>query len=169
MSTLLYLLVFLILGTAVYGAISAAPWLPTKRKDVGRMVALAAIKPGERVYDLGCGDGRLVFEAANQGAEAIGIEIFVLPYFYAWIKSIFKKGAAILYGDLFNYDLSGADVVFVFLQDKSYKRLLAKFKKELKPGTRVVVGCWDMTDWKDHLVKEDKPTDKDLPMYLYQV
>lgn len=169
MSALLYLLVFLILGTAFYGAVSAAPWLPTKKKDVPRMIALADIKPGERVYDLGCGDGRLIFAATAKGAEGVGIEIFILPYFYAWVKSLFKKGSKILFGDLFNYDLSSADVVFIFLLDKSYKRLLEKFKKELKPGTRVVVGCWDMADWKDHLVKEDKPTDNDLPIYLYQV
>lgn len=169
MTFLLYLLVFLILATAVYGAISAAPWLPTKKKDVPRMIALADIKPGERVYDLGCGDGRLVFAASAKGAEAVGIEIFILPYFYAWVKSLFKKNSKILYGDLFNYDLRDADVVFVFLLDKSYKRLLEKFKKELKPGTKVVVGCWDMAEWKDKLIKEDKPSDRDLPMYLYQI
>jgi predicted RNA methylase len=137
------------------------------------MVALADIKAGERVYDLGCGDGRLVFAAADNGAEAIGIEIFILPYLYAWLKSLFfkpKSGSAkILFGDLFNYDISGADAVFIFLLDKSYGRLVEKFKKELKPGTRVVVGCWEIKEWKDKLIKEDKPSDNKLPMYLYKI
>lgn len=167
MTGLLYLLVFLILATAAYGAWSAAPYLPTHKKDVKRMIDLAGIKSGERVYDLGCGDGRLVFAAGKLGAEAIGIEIFILPYLYAWIKGWGKKNVKILYGDLFNYDISGADVVFIFLLNKSYKRLVDKFTKELKSGTRVVVGCWPIEEWKSKLVKEDKPTERDLPIYSY--
>lgn len=169
MEALLYLLVFLILATAVYGAFSAAPWLPTKKRDVARMIALADLKPGDCVYDLGCGDGRLVFAAAKKGAETIGIEVFILPYLYASVKSLFNKRTKILYGDMFNYDLSRADVVFVFLLKKSYKRLAEKLKKELRPGTRVVASCWDITELKDKLVKEDKPSDQDLPIYLYQI
>jgi SAM-dependent methyltransferase len=169
MTFLVYLLIFLVLGTAVYGAWSAAPWLPTRNNDVKRMIKLANIKPGERVYDLGCGDGRLVFGAEAQGAEAIGIEVFILPYLYAAIKNLFHKRTKILFGDLFNYDLSGADVVFIFLMSKSYQKLAKKFEEELKPGTRVVTSCWPIDDWKDKLVKEDKPTDKDLPIYLYQI
>ena len=169
MTALIYLLVFLVLATAAYGAFSAAPWLPTRKGDVARMMDLAQIKPGERVYDLGCGDGRLVFSAAKAGAEAIGVEIFILPYFYAWVKSLFIKNAKILYGDLFNYDLSGADVIFVFLMDKSYKRLIAKLEKELKPGARIVVSCWEIPDWQKKLVKTDKPSDRLLPVYLYKI
>lgn len=169
MTYLLYLLVFLILATAAYGAYSAAPYLPTRKKDVGRMIDLAQIKPGERVYDLGSGDGRLVFAAAKKGAEAIGIEIFILPYLYSWIKSWGNKKAKILFGDLFNYDISGADVVFIFLLNKSYGRLVEKFNRELKPGTRVVVGCWEIEEWKDKLVKNDKPAENVLPIFVYKI
>ena len=169
MTSLLYLLLFLILATAVYGAISAAPWVPTKSRDVKRMIALADIKEGERVYDLGCGDGRFVFAAASKGAEAIGVEVFILPYLYAWLKSLFYKKSKIMFGDFFNYDLSGADVVFIFLMEKGYGKLVEKFNKELKPGARVVIYCWGIDQWKDKLVKEDKPTGKDLPIYLYKI
>lgn len=169
MTFLVYLLVFLILATAVYGAWSAAPWLPTRSKDVKRMVKLANIKPGERFYDLGCGDGRSVFAAAKEGAEAIGIEVFILPYLYAVIKSLFQKRTKILFGDLFNYDLRGADVIFIFLMNKSYQKLAKKFEEELKPGARVITSCWPIDGWEDKLVKEDKPTDRDLPLYLYQI
>lgn len=169
MIALLYLLIFLILLTAAYGAYSAAPWLPTRKADVIRMAELADIKSGERVYDLGCGDGRLVFAAAKKGAEAIGVEIFILPYLYASIKSLFKKRTKILYGDFFNYDLSGADAVFVFLQKKSYGRLAEKFKRELKPGARIVTSCWPILELENKLVKEDKPAKENLPLYLYKI
>ncbi|MFA5020582.1 MAG: hypothetical protein WC517_00785 [Patescibacteria group bacterium] len=166
---LLYLLIFLVLATAAYGAWSAAPFLPTRARDVDRMVELAGLKPGERVYDLGSGDGRLVFAAAKRGAEAIGIEIFILPYLYSWIKSWGRKNARILFGDLFNYDISGADAVLIFLMNKSYGRLVEKFSRELKPGTRVVVGCWKIEEWADKLVATNKPTANDLPIYLYKI
>jgi len=169
MTFLLYLLIFLVLATAAYGAWSAAPFLPSKKKDVGRMIDLAEIKPDERIYDLGCGDGRLVFAAAKLGAEAIGIEIFILPYLYAWINSWGKKKTKILFGDLFNYDASGADVVFIFLLEKAYGRLAEKLSKELKPGTRVVAYCFEIKEFKDKLVKTDKPTNKDLSIFLYKI
>jgi ribosomal protein L11 methylase PrmA len=168
---LLYLLIFLILATAVFGAISAAPYLPTKKKDVPRMIELAKIKNDDIVYDLGSGDGRLIFASAKAGAEqAIGIEVFALPYLFSWIKSFFYSRTKILYGDFFNYNLSNADVVFIFLLNKSYKRLVEKFKQELKPGTRIVVGCWPIEEFKDKLIKQDGSKDeKKLPIYLYKI
>lgn len=169
MTFLLYLLIFLVLATAAYGAWSAAPFLPSKKKDVERMIKLADIKSSERVYDLGCGDGRLVFAAAESGAETIGIEIFILPYLYAWIKSWGRKNVKILFGDLFNYDVSGADVVFIFLMGKAYGRLAEKLNKELKPGTRVIAYCWAISEWKDKLVKTDQPGENDLPIYSYKI
>jgi precorrin-6B methylase 2 len=169
MNFLLFVLIMLILITASYGAISAAPWLPTRRRDVKRMIDLADLKPGEVLYDLGCGDGRLTFEAARRGAKAVGIEVFILPYLYSWVISFFKKHVTILFGDLFNYNVSRANVVTIFLMDKSYKKLTKKLEQELKPGSRVVVSCWPIETWKDKLVKEDKPSDKDLPLFLYKI
>lgn len=165
---MVYLLLFLVLLTAVYGAWSAAPWLPTKRRDVKRMVDLAEIKPGEKAYDLGCGDGRLVFAAASRGATATGIEVFFLPWLYAKVKSWFIPRTKIIFGDLFFQNISDADVVFIFLLDKSYKRLVEKFSRELKSGARIVVGCWPIEEWQDKLVASSKPTDN-LPMYLYKI
>ena len=163
-----YLLGFMILATAAYGAWSSAPYLPTKKRDVERMMKLADIKPGERVYDLGCGDGRLVFASAKAGAEAIGVEVFILPYLYARIKCLWHKGARILFGDFYNYDLRGADVVFIFLMGKAYDKLAKKLESELKTGSRVIVYCWPIDAFRDKLAASDR-SDKDLPIYLYRM
>jgi SAM-dependent methyltransferase len=163
----LYLILFIVLFSAAYGAISAAPWIPTRRGDVKRMIDLAGVKKGDVVYDLGCGDGRLVFAAARLGAKATGVEIFILAYLFAKIKSFFIPHSRILFGDLFKKDISGADVVFIFLLDKSYGRLLAKFNRELKPGARVVVGCWPIKEWPAEIT--DKPNKNLLTMYLYKI
>ncbi len=169
MTFLLYLLIFLILATAVFGAYSAAPFLPTKRKDVKRMIDIADIKSDDIVYDIGSGDGRLVFASIKAGAnQAIGIEVFILPYLFAWLKSFFFKRTKFLFGDFFNYNLSNASVVFVFLLDKSYQKLIKKFKEELKPGTRIVVYCFEIKEWSDNLIKTDK-SQENLPVYLYKI
>ncbi|MFA6228061.1 MAG: hypothetical protein WC668_02640 [Patescibacteria group bacterium] len=168
LNALIYLLIFLVLLTAAYGAYSAAPWLPTRRRDVKRLADLAGIKEGDKIYDLGCGDGRLVFEAARRGATASGVEIFFLPWLYARIKSLFIPRTRILFGDLFFQDISDADAIFIFLLDKSYKKLVEKFNRELKPGTQVVVACWPIVEWRDKLVSSSQPAD-DLPMFVYKV
>jgi hypothetical protein len=112
----------------------------------------------------------VVFGAADRGADAVGIEIFILPYLYAWSKNLFRlKKAKLLFGNLFNHNLKDADVIFVFWLDKNYGRLIKKLEPELKPGARVVVYCWAIKEWQDKLVKKDQPTDKDLPIYLYQM
>ena len=163
-----WVIVFIIFLSAGLGAVSAAPWLPTKGADVPRMIDLAGVKAGDVVYDLGCGDGRLVFAAAQKGARAIGIEIFILPYLYAKIKSFFVPGSQIRYGDFFGRKINDATVVFVFLLDHSYKRIMKKFEAELKPGSRVVVSCWPIKEWESKLVKKDKRLEKELPIFLYR-
>lgn len=164
-----YVLIFLILLSALIGSLSAAPWVPTKGKDVSRMIDLAGIKAGEKVYDLGCGDGRLVFASAKLGAKAVGIEIFILPYLFAKIRSWFVPGSRIRYGNFFKVDISDADVVFIFLMEKSYHKILDKFDRELKPGTRVVIYCWPIKEWADKLVEHNKPREIDLPIYSYKI
>src|SRR5207249_5169786 len=78
---LIVLLVVLgVAGTAAWAGWRAAPYLPTRQKDVERMTALGRINPGELVYDLGAGDGRFLIAAAKRGATAVGFEISLLPY-----------------------------------------------------------------------------------------
>ena len=89
MITALYLIVMAILISAALAGLSAAPWVPLKKKDIARIMELAQIKTGDKIYDLGCGDGRLVFASAKAGANATGIEMFILVYLYAKLKSFF--------------------------------------------------------------------------------
>lgn len=168
MTFLLNVLIFLVIGSAAFGAWSAAPYLPTRKTDVARMVKLAGIKPGDRVYDLGCGDGRLVFAAAAAGAEAIGVEVFILPYLYARLQSLWHKNTRILFGDFYNFDLKGADAVFIFLTGKAYPKLAKKLERELKTGARVVVSAWPIDELRNKLVKVDHQ-ERSLPLYLYHL
>jgi len=166
---LVYVFFGIILLSALWGAVSAAPWIPTFKKDTKRMVDLAGVQSGEIIYDLGSGDGRLVFEAVKRGAKGTGVEIFILPWLYSKIKSLFYPGSKMVLGDMFRHNIGDAQVVFIYLLDKSYGRLSEKFNKELMPGARIVVGCWPIKELEDKLVKRDKPRDIDLPMYVYKM
>lgn len=121
------------------GAIAGAPFIPTNKKTTKKMVEAVGIKEGDVVYDLGSGDGRLIFEAADKGAQAYGIEIGRFNHLYARLKqkALSKKGNLIR-ANLFKVDLSDADVVFIYLLPKLMDKVEKKLEQELKPGTRVV-------------------------------
>lgn len=171
---MMYILIFvlvILLGTMAYAGYSAAPWVPTRARDVQRILRLAKIQPGEKVVDLGCGDGRLVVAAARDfRAKAVGIDIGIPQYIHAQIMRLRQPGSVraqtrIIWGDLFQYNVRDADVVVVYLLSKSYERLVKKFVRELKPGVRVVVEAWPISAW------EPAQVDKEIgavPLYLYK-
>src|ERR1700680_343667 len=96
-----------------------APYVSSPTRVVDRMLELANIKPGETLYDLGCGDGRILIAAAEKyKAKAVGVEIS--PKLVAEATSnIHKEGlddqARVIQGDLLSTDLSSADVVTMYL------------------------------------------------------
>lgn len=119
-----------------------APWLPTRLKKVRKMLTLANVQPNEIVYDLGCGDGRVLIMAARKfGARAIGIEIDLFRYLWCQflITILFlRKKVKVVYGDLFEIDLSKADVVICYLLQSTNDKLEVKLINELQPSTRIV-------------------------------
>jgi SAM-dependent methyltransferase len=119
-----------------------APWVPTPRRVVRRMLALGGVKPGELVYDLGSGDGRVLTIAARQfGARAVGIEIDPLRCIWSRVVILLtglREKARVVRGDLFDQDLSPADVVTCYLLQGTNDRLAEKLGRELRPGARVV-------------------------------
>jgi len=132
-----------ILGVSMlWPDIKGAPWLPTRMKKVRKMLELANVQPDELIYDLGCGDGRVIVMAARKfGARAVGVEID--PIRYLWCQFLItilglRKQVKILYGDLFKKDISDADVVFCYLLQRTNDQLVDKLIMELKPDARIV-------------------------------
>lgn len=143
----LALILFLFLGTFAYAGISAAPWFSTWSRDIERFLKLAEIKPGQKFYDLGCGDGKLVFAAAGAGAEAVGFEISLLPYLIALSRSYYIKNSKIKFKSFWNQNLSDADVVYIFLTPKINPKAKLKLEKELKVGSKVIAYAWPIDGW----------------------
>jgi predicted RNA methylase len=109
---------------------------------VNRMMEMAEVVPEDVVYDLGCGDGRIVLAAARRyHARAVGIEIDPLRYIWCqFLVTILgqRKRVRIIFGNFFNKDLSEADVVMCYLMPDALTKLEKKFKQEMRSGTRVV-------------------------------
>lgn len=160
----LILILFVFLGSFAYAGVRAAPWFPTWSRDIGRFLKLAEIKPGQKFYDLGCGDGKLVFAAAGAGAEAVGFEISLLPYLIALSRSFSIKNSKILYKDFWNQNLSNADIVYLFLTPKVNPKAKLKLEKELKKGARIIAYTWPIDGWTAE--KTDLMPGQP-PMYLY--
>jgi SAM-dependent methyltransferase len=139
---ILVVLTVILLISIVWTNFYGAPWVPTSMKMVHTMLTIAEVGPEDLLYDLGCGDGRVIVTAARRyGARAVGIEIDPLRYF--WCRALISilglnERVTILFGDFFSQDLSRADVVTCFLLQDTNNKLEEKLKRELKPGTRVV-------------------------------
>src|SRR5258706_579868 len=126
------------------------PYFPSTDEAVLAMLKLAGTAPGDVVYDLGCGDGRIVIAAAkNFGARGVGIEIDPAPLRMALYRAPrpgVEDRLPFARGDLFETDISEATVVTLFLFETLNRRLLPKLLRELEPGTRIVAHRYGFGD-----------------------
>jgi SAM-dependent methyltransferase len=126
-------------------------FVPTPETVVEEMMTLADVKPGDVVYDLGCGDGRIAIAAAKRGA-AKSVCVDIDPERIKEARAAVKEeGVAdkvtIVQGDLFQIDFSDASVVTLYLLPDLNLKLRPKLLA-LRPGTRIVSHAFDMGDWK---------------------
>lgn len=166
-STLLYIaLLYPTLAALIHGA----PFVPTPMNAVKKTLKAANIKPGEKVYDLGCGDGRVVYLANKiYGAEGVGFELSPLVYALAKIRQFFwRSKAKIHFGNFKKYDLSDADVVFCYLLPDTMVRLAPKFAKELKPGARLVSYAFNIEGWKPTRQVDKNSKDRISTIWIYE-
>ena len=138
-------------GSALAQRTPDVVYVPTPQDVVDKMLEVAKVTRDDVVYDLGCGDGRIVVTAAQRyGARGVGIDID--PQRVAEARENIRKSCVrdrvrIIEGDLFEQNLSPATVVALYLLPGLNVRLRPKLWKECKPGTRVVSHAFDMGDW----------------------
>lgn len=124
------------------------PYEPTPPSVVNKMLEMANVNKSDLLYDLGCGDGRIVVTAAkNYGARGVGIDLD--PRRIAEARANAKEAGVedrvkFMVGDLFNADFSDATVVTLFLFSHVNLKLRPQLWRQLKVGTRVVSHVWDM-------------------------
>ncbi len=159
MTVILYLMSFIIaaillffLATTVYAAVIAAPFVATPKRVIRKALEISSLKPGEKFYDLGCGNGQVLIIATRDfGAASTGFELSyqhcLLAELNIFIHSC-SKTAKVFWKNFYNENLGEADVIFLWLTPRGNKKLECKFKKELKAGTRIVVYSSPLIFWK---------------------
>lgn len=151
-----------------------APFVPSPPQVVEKMLQLADVKPGDTVYDLGCGDGRIVIMAAQKfGAKAVGVELDDDLYQKTSerVKELKLEGKVkIIHGNLLDVDLSPATVVTLYLLPDSNDKVRPNLEKYLKPGARVVSHDFEMRGWKEAKVETMDTEDVGShTIYLYRI
>ena len=179
-STLLCLMA-LCLATTAFGQYNQdfknrlAPFVTSPQRAVDKMLKMANLKPGETLYDLGCGDGRILIAAAKSyHVKAVGIEISerLVKTAEDNVRSDGLEGQVkIIHGDFMKADLSNADVVTLYLMTAANEKLRPDLEKYLKKDARVVSYDYPIPGWTPVNQEETDPSryGNRHTIYLYQV
>jgi cyclopropane fatty-acyl-phospholipid synthase-like methyltransferase len=150
---------------------SIAPFVASPIGVVNKMLKYAELMPGETLYDLGCGDGRIVLMAADEfGANSVGIDLNKRLVNEARKKAKARNledNVKILHGNIFDFDLSQADVVTMYLTTGANEKVRPKLEEELKEGARVVTHDFSIPGWKQVKNIKFKEGYRSHTIYLY--
>ena len=144
------------------------PYLPTDQHVVNKMLEMAKVTKGDYLFDLGCGDGRIVITAAKLGARALGIDIDLerLRECHHNLRNTeLKSLIEFRRQSFFDIDLRPATVVALYLLPAINRRLRPKLLWELRPGTRIIANQFEIADW----LPDEKIDFKHRPVMLWIV
>ncbi len=154
-------------------AAKLAPYVTSPQPVVDQMLKLAGLKTGETIYDLGCGDGRILFSAVkNFNAKAVGVELSetLVRRTRDQSEALGLTGQVkVIQGDMMQVDLKDADVVALYLITEANDHLRPKLEKELKAGARVVSLEFKMRGWKPSKVEKVEAHRHPYTIYVYEM
>jgi SAM-dependent methyltransferase len=167
---LLAIILFLVLVFAptIYAGIIGAPLLCSPKNAIRKMLSELEIKEGQKLYDLGCGSGRILMIADKEfGLKTVGYELSPAIYWFARINLFFNKAerSKVFKLNAYGQNLSDADIVFCFLSVRAMKRLKEKFLRELRPGTKIISYAFAIKGWEPEKVITGFPG----KVYLYRM
>ena len=157
------------------------PFVPTDQKVVAAMLKMADVKEGDTVYDLGCGDGRIVITAVKDFKAKKGLGIDFNPERLkdceksmeaAKLSPEQKKKITFKQGDVLKMtpdEFKDVDVVTMYLLPEVNRRLAPVLQKGLKPGSRIVSHDFDMGDWKEDKREEVQGSTRSHTVYLWTI
>jgi len=151
-----------------------APYVPTPETIVEKMLLLGELKAGEKVFDLGSGDGRIVIMAARKfKADATGVELDDMLYQKSAerIRTLgLTPTARIIHGDLMQQDYSSSDLITVYLLPLTNDKVTPILEKQLKKGARVVAHDFEFSAWTPTKIQDidDDGQGRAHRLYLYK-
>lgn len=151
---------YVVFGGFLYGAM----WMKLPAKHVERMLRLAKLQKGSRIFDLGAGYGNIAFKAAEHNVEVVAVEAD--PFKAKWLSRQIKQknlaNVTCIQGNLLDVDLSQADVLLCYLGDGLMNKIATK---ELKSGCTIVSCCHKIKGWTPTLIDKNYT----YPIYVYTV
>jgi SAM-dependent methyltransferase len=147
---------------------------PTDTEVVQAMLRLARVQPGDVVYDLGCGDGRIVISAVRQFSNVRGVCVDIDPQRIAESRENARNAGVtdriqFLNQDLLTTDIRDATVIMLFLSPQLNLKARTKLLRELRPRARVVSHWHDMGDWKPQQTVTVTASGRERPLYLWTI
>lgn len=167
-SVVLSVVIAVLLAGIVINLMTRVPFAGTPQDRIEQLLDDLKLQPRMRIYDLGCGDGRVVFAAARRGARATGFEIQPLTYLRAKINQLARYPTAeIRYGNFYRTDLGDANIVFCFLVDSVMPRVARFLERKLTPGCTVVSYGFPLPNWEpENIFQPTKPNGSVAYMYV---
>ena len=154
-------------GMVVLPIFFGAPWHPLMPHTICRILNFVDIRPGETICDLGCGDGLVLITAAKKySAKGVGVEIDPIKVGLARLLVKLKKvdeRVSIIRGNIFDFDPSDADVIYLYLTHQLMDKLFPEILKKLKPTVRIVSYRFCIRGITPEKVSADKT------LFLYQL
>jgi SAM-dependent methyltransferase len=154
--------------SASYSSYLLAPWVPTHLKDLERIEKIADLQANQIFYDLGCGDGRILFHLSRySNASLIGIELSLFHYLLALFFKLIhrRKNVLIKLGNLLQQDFSQADVVYIYGCPSRLEEIGKKLKRNLKVGAKIISYEYPIKGLIPDIIDQPKP--KDIPIHVY--
>lgn len=171
----IFLWFIIVFSIVIFGAsvwilwpmVIGAQWIPTPRRVVEKMLSFAEVGPDDTLFDLGSGDGRIIFMAAlKYEANAVGIEAdpirLLITRIWIRLKGL-EDQVNVIWGNFFKEGLNSATVVTVYQSTEINRKLKDKLKRELRPGARVISYSFRFDGWEP--IKVDEIT----KLYLYEM
>jgi len=158
---ILAILILLLSYSFAIGIIFGAPYLPTLKDQRQTALELLELKPGQTLYDLGCGDGRMLKAAAERGLRAVGYELSPLLALMAFLNNWrYRKQVKVRWGNYWRADLKEADGIYVFLLTKYMGKFDGLVKAKAKKGVKVASYTFK--------IPNKKPAAQANAVYLYR-
>ena len=150
---------------------TGVPYVTSGKEGYTEMFDKAVSVSGVTVYDLGCGNGEFLFEAASRGAKkCVGYELSFFPFLSGFVRSIFQGGGkvSIYWRDFMKADLSQANVIYLYLIPRAINKVYDKIMQEVSSGTIIITKGSQLPNHEpDDKIVTDKSSGYGL--YIYKI
>jgi len=167
---LLFFLLIMVFGTSFLMIfVAKTPFISSKNSSIKKMIKAANLEPHQNIFDLGCGQAKLLIAALKEEKtlQAAGYEISPLVYLLAKLKTLFNPNTQIRFSDFHQHSIQNADTIFIYLMPDLMPKLSQKILTECRPGTKIISNTFSIPNLP--LLKKI-PKDSSSPaIFIYKI